>query len=118
MNGACQENTNNGMLESSSTAFVVRDIVSILGALGSEKLNYWGFSYGTILGATFSAMFPDLVQRVLLDGVSDSNLYTNNLLEWGQSGMEDTHKVSTDFSFSIRLRVTNFLIAFVFFFFS
>lgn len=51
------------------------------------------FSYGTILGATFAAIFPDLVHRVLLDGVSDSALYTNNLMDWGKSGMQDTQKV-------------------------
>lgn len=60
------------MLQSSSTAFVVRDMVSILEALGEKKLSYWGYSYGTILGATFAAMFPDLVGRMLLDGVSDA----------------------------------------------
>jgi pimeloyl-ACP methyl ester carboxylesterase len=36
---------------------------------GQEKLQYWGMSFGTIIGSTFSAMHPDRVGRVLIDGV-------------------------------------------------
>jgi pimeloyl-ACP methyl ester carboxylesterase len=39
------------------------------------KLVYWGFSYGTLLGATFASMFPDRVGRVILDGVVDADHY-------------------------------------------
>ncbi|KAH9904770.1 TAP-like protein-domain-containing protein [Xylariomycetidae sp. FL2044] len=41
------------------------------------KLVYWGFSYGTLLGATFASMFPDRVGRVILDGVVDADHYVN-----------------------------------------
>ncbi|KAI1503612.1 TAP-like protein-domain-containing protein [Biscogniauxia marginata] len=39
------------------------------------KLVYWGFSYGTLLGATFASMFPDKVGRVILDGVVEADHY-------------------------------------------
>ncbi|KAI7682811.1 hypothetical protein KC319_g806, partial [Hortaea werneckii] len=42
---------------------------------GGEMVQYWGFSYGSILGATLSAMFPERIKRAVLDGVADSHDY-------------------------------------------
>jgi pimeloyl-ACP methyl ester carboxylesterase len=36
------------------------------------KLNYYGLSYGTVLGATFASLYPKRIHRMLLDGVVDS----------------------------------------------
>ncbi|KAI0380729.1 TAP-like protein-domain-containing protein [Hypomontagnella monticulosa] len=43
------------------------------------KLVYWGFSYGTLLGATFASMFPDRVGRIILDGVVDADHYVDKV---------------------------------------
>ncbi|KAI1444780.1 alpha/beta-hydrolase [Annulohypoxylon stygium] len=45
------------------------------------KLVYWGFSYGTLLGATFASMFPDKVGRIILDGVVDFDHYVSPMLD-------------------------------------
>ena len=58
------------------------------------KLVYWGFSYGTLLGATFAAMFPDRVGRVILDGVVDADYYVAPI--WEES-LLDTDKIMTSF---------------------
>ncbi|KAF4992838.1 hypothetical protein FGRMN_6890 [Fusarium graminum] len=51
-----------------NTPFVARDMISIVGALDQgPKLNYWGVSYGTVLGQVAVSMFPERVGRVLLD---------------------------------------------------
>lgn len=42
---------------------------------GQELVQYWGFSYGSILGATLSATYPDRIHRAVLDGVADSHDY-------------------------------------------
>ncbi|KAK5726866.1 hypothetical protein LTR15_002756 [Elasticomyces elasticus] len=51
-----------------------------------EKIQYWGFSYGTYLGNTFAAMFPDRVGRLIVDGVVDAynykkTLWSDNLID-------------------------------------
>ncbi|KAG8691381.1 hypothetical protein FRC08_010192 [Ceratobasidium sp. 394] len=90
---ACVKNGNHKMLESSGTVFVVQDMERIVEALGEDGINYWGYSYGTILGATFAAMRPNLVKRMVLDSVLDSELYFNDVWQWGRDGMAETHKV-------------------------
>lgn len=39
---------------------------------GEEPVLYWGFSYGTALGATLAATYPERISRAILDGVVDS----------------------------------------------
>ncbi|KAK0445905.1 TAP-like protein-domain-containing protein [Armillaria borealis] len=65
----------NGILNYISTDNVARDMLRITEAAGQEKLQYLGISYGTVLGSTFAAMFPDKVERMVLDGVVDVDAY-------------------------------------------
>ncbi|KAF2145297.1 uncharacterized protein K452DRAFT_316367 [Aplosporella prunicola CBS 121167] len=57
------------------TSFVARDMMEIVNALGENGLKYWGFSYGTLLGATVAAMFPDRMDKIVLDGVVNWHEY-------------------------------------------
>lgn len=79
------------MIKSSSTAFLVRDMARLLDALGETKLNYWGFSYGTAVGSTFAAMFPDRVGRIVLDGNDNARMWNDRFDEGAIDSLQDTH---------------------------
>ncbi|EWG49334.1 hypothetical protein FVEG_08897 [Fusarium verticillioides 7600] len=73
-----------------STAFTARDMMKIVDALGEDgKLRFWGISYGTILGQVAAAMFPDRIDRLLLDSNSLADAY---LTSTGVGGPHDAEK--------------------------
>ncbi len=57
------------LLRHVTTLDTVRDMDAIRAALGAEKLNYYGFSYGTYLGQVYATRYPTRVGRFVLDGV-------------------------------------------------
>lgn len=48
-----------------------RDIDILRSAVGEPRLNYFGASYGTELGAIYAELFPQRVGRMVLDGALD-----------------------------------------------
>ena len=61
-----------------STANVARDMDGIRAAMGDSRLNYFGYSYGTFLGATYASLFPNNYRAMVLDGPIDASSYINN----------------------------------------
>lgn len=61
---------------------------------GQEKLQYWGYSYGTVTGTTFAAMQPHRVKRLVVDGICDPKAMYNGL--WTTSIL-DTDLVMNQF---------------------
>ena len=57
-----------------STNASARDIDLIRRALGVDRITYFGFSYGSELGATWATMFPGTVRAAVLDGATDPTL--------------------------------------------
>ncbi|HET9841035.1 MAG TPA: alpha/beta hydrolase [Nocardioides sp.] len=59
-----------------STVESARDMDILRAALGEQRMNYFGASYGTKLGATYAQLFPQRVGRFVLDGAIDPTLGT------------------------------------------
>lgn len=57
-----------------NTQQTARDMDLIRVVLGLEQLNYLGFSYGTNLGASYAALFPNRVGLMVLDGAVDPTI--------------------------------------------
>ncbi|KAI1098624.1 alpha/beta-hydrolase [Jackrogersella minutella] len=53
------------------------------------RIQYWGLSYGTVIGNYFASMFPGRVGRIILEGVVDANDYTRGA--WS-TNLQDTDK--------------------------
>lgn len=71
-NDACEAKSGE-ILPYISTVASARDIDSMRRALGYDKVSYFGFSYGSELGATWAHLFPDTVRAAVFDGAADPN---------------------------------------------
>ncbi|MFE2039708.1 alpha/beta hydrolase [Streptomyces sp. NPDC059477] len=65
------------------TVSAARDMDLIRTALGAERINYFGYSYGTYLGAVYAKLFPERVRRAVLDSIVDPTgvWYEDNLAQ-------------------------------------
>lgn len=65
---ACQSNNLTPYINTDATA---RDMDNIRIALGEDKLNFIGYSYGTWLGVWYASLFSDHVNHLVLDSTVD-----------------------------------------------
>ncbi|GAB7105579.1 alpha/beta hydrolase [Streptomyces phaeofaciens JCM 4814] len=65
------------------TTSTVRDMDAIRAALGAPKISYFGYSYGTYLGAVYAKLYPERVRRMVLDSIVDPTgvWYEDNLTQ-------------------------------------
>jgi pimeloyl-ACP methyl ester carboxylesterase len=90
----CSSNSGADILPYVNTPTVARDIAAIVDALRAEHVphrrhhpvSYWGFSYGTNLGAIFTAMFPNKLHRIILDGIR-SPFDAREIYTWGYTSL-------------------------------
>jgi pimeloyl-ACP methyl ester carboxylesterase len=63
---ACQRSSG-GIRRFVSTANTARDMDVVRAVLAEQKINYLGYSYGTYLGAVYGTLFPNRLDRSVLD---------------------------------------------------
>lgn len=59
------------LLPHMSSQDTARDLDLLRQDVGDAKLNYMGFSYGTVIGAIYANLFPKNVRAMVLDGTVD-----------------------------------------------
>jgi len=57
-----------------TTEETARDFDIVRDALKAKTFDWFGYSYGARLGATYASLFPDKVGRMVLDGAEDPSL--------------------------------------------
>jgi pimeloyl-ACP methyl ester carboxylesterase len=77
-----------GLYAHIGTVDVARDVDVLRSALGDERLNWFGASYGTFIGATYADEFPTRVGRMVLDGAIDPTLTNSQLAQGQANGVE------------------------------
>ncbi|MGO1227784.1 alpha/beta hydrolase [Brachybacterium sp. AOP42-C2-15] len=70
------------------TYSAARDMDVLRAALGSEQLDYLGYSYGTYLGASYAELYPARVGHFVLDGGIDPTLTSNDFAAGQSEGFE------------------------------
>lgn len=71
------------------TRLAAQDAKAVLDALHIDKVTYYGDSYGTFFGQVFTALYPDVVRAVVLDGaypVIGENAFYPHAAEAGRHG--------------------------------
>lgn len=94
----CEWGPGGPYLQYIGTSSTARDLVALGDKIvgPGEPIDYWGFSYGSLLGFHFINMFPDRVGRVIIDGVVDPSVWGK--VELMHTLLADTEAVFLGFS--------------------
>jgi len=69
----CVDKMGDAFLANVGTQSVAKDLDALRAAVGDDKINYLGYSYGTRIGAAYAEAYPDKVRAMILDGAVDPN---------------------------------------------
>jgi pimeloyl-ACP methyl ester carboxylesterase len=84
----CTDRMGKAFLSGVGTASAARDMDAVREALGEDKINYLGYSYGTELGTAYVEKFPNRVRAMVLDGAIDPDQNTLEALVEQMAGFQ------------------------------
>ncbi|MFD7656567.1 alpha/beta hydrolase [Actinosynnema sp. NPDC059797] len=85
----CREHSG-PIYDHADTLSVVKDIDALRKALGERKINYYGISYGTLIGQQYAEEFGRDIRAMVLDSNMDHSLGTRRFNETEAVGAEDS----------------------------
>ncbi|MGW7024100.1 alpha/beta fold hydrolase [Streptomyces decoyicus] len=80
------------LFDHADTLNVVRDMDALRAGLGEEKINYFGHSYGTLIGQQYAEKFGGRIRSMVLDSNMDHSLRTKDLAVTAAAAVEDSLK--------------------------
>ncbi|MGV9855101.1 alpha/beta hydrolase [Streptomyces sp. NPDC003442] len=83
----CREKSG-ATLKHITTRNTARDMDLLRAVLGEKKLSYFGYSYGTYLGAVYTQLFPSRADRVVVDSAVDPARAWRKMIQWWAEGAE------------------------------
>ncbi|MFE9242479.1 alpha/beta fold hydrolase [Nocardiopsis sp. NPDC006938] len=89
---ACDANEGDRMPHMTS-ANTARDMDVLRAAMGEETTNYLGYSYGTYLGAVYGTLFPERLDRSVLDSsVNPDGIWRDVFMGQGPAGTANVER--------------------------
>lgn len=78
------------IFDHADTLGVVRDMEALRRALGEERLNYFGHSYGTLIGEQYAELYGDRIRAMALTANIDHSLGTRDFMLSSAVAAEDS----------------------------
>ncbi|GAA0572144.1 alpha/beta fold hydrolase [Kribbella sandramycini] len=97
---ACLKKHGN-LMRNLDTRTAARDIDAIRAALGERKLSFFGMSYGSFMGTVYAQLFPQRVDRMLLDGIVDHSQGSQRFM------LEEAKEMESEFNAFIKWCATD-----------
>jgi pimeloyl-ACP methyl ester carboxylesterase len=85
----CRRNSG-PIFDHADTLAVVQDVDALRRALGEREINYYGVSYGTLIGQQYAERYGDRIRAMVVDSNMDHSLGTRQFAETEAATAEDS----------------------------